>query len=93
MVWIISGDDITNLNGLNVVTSIEGNLNIWFTTLTNLTDLDNMTTIGGSLKIIGNDFLTSLSGLDNVTSIGGGLTIKSNNTLSTCEVQSICDYL
>ena len=139
----IEGDDITNLNGLNVLTAIEGDLMIFYTdyltrltgldnvtsigrdlrivgndTLTNLTDLDNVTSIGGALKIGFNDILTSLTGLENVTSIGGYIYIPNNDALtslkgldnidagtitdlilsdnpllSTCEVQSICDYL
>ena len=167
----IEGSDITNLNGLSVVTSIEAGLVIHETdSLKNLTGLDNLTSIGanliighysinnyklasltglenltsiggvlsiknnpalislsgldnvisigGGLAIYNNDFLTSLTGLNNVTSIGGwleidknnvltGLTglnninansitslyITVNNSLSMCEVQSVCDYL
>ncbi|MFH1121965.1 MAG: T9SS type A sorting domain-containing protein [Bacteroidota bacterium] len=145
-VWI-NGIDITNLNGLNLVTSIGNHL--WIegnNSLTNLTGLNNLTSIGGDL-IIYNSALTSLTGLENVTSIGGGLyigheyaggnpdlnnftglnnltsiggdlyigwnggltsltgldnvnagsianlTIIHNVSLSTCDVQSICDYL
>ncbi len=58
-----------------------------------------MNTINGSLKIglgssyYGNDLLTSLYGLENVSSIQGDLMIAYNNSLSTCGIQSICDYL
>ena len=73
---IISGDSITTLNRLNVVTSIGGNLNIHYNeTLTILTGLDNVTSIGGDLSIHDNDALTSLTGLDNVTFLGGSLEI------------------
>ena len=38
--------------------------------------------------------MTSLTGLDNVEASSiDDLTITYNNTLSTCEVQSVCDYL
>ncbi len=50
----IDGDDITNLNGLNVLTAIGGYL--WFkgnVVLTNFTGLDNVTSIGGYLTIKG----------------------------------------
>jgi len=67
----INGDDIINLDNLNVLTSI-----------------------GGYLKINFNDILTSLSGLDNIdTASIDELTIVYNNELSTCEIQSVCDYL
>lgn len=97
-----NNDALTNLTGLDNVTSIEGSLKIGATyhsyvgnpALTSLTGLDNLTFIGGSLFIYGNNALTSLTGLD---SIGANsvtdLTIINNDSLSTCEVQSICDYL
>ena len=120
----INGDDITNLNGLTVLTSIVGDLTIGSIlfgsnpVLTNLSGLNNLASIGGGLRIVHNDALTSLSGLDNLASIGGDLainnndvltslagldniaassiddlTIHSNASLSTCDVQSICNYL
>jgi len=80
----INGLDIANLNGLNVITSIGGYLNIGWTDGTSLIDLsglDSLTTIGGELLIWTNSDLTSLSGLDNLTTIGGKLKIGSNNML------------
>ena len=125
---VIRGSTITNLNGLNVVTSVGGDLDIRSTNaLENLTGLDNLTSIEGTLLIgdfnqncagNGNTALNSLSGLDNLLSIGGKLYILCNYeltslsgidnieagsisdlyicyniSLSTCEVQSVCDYL
>ncbi len=116
------GSNISNLEGLNVVTFIGGHLSIFNQDfLTSLTGLNNVMHIGGNLVILNNDlltsltgienlysiagslhiggsyggnpFLTSLTGLDNVTSIGGDLYIIDNNSLSTCEVESICNYL
>jgi len=76
---IISGNDITNLTGLNVLTSIRGNLAIGYNdVLMSLTGLDNVTSIGGNLAIAHNSALINLTGLDNVTSIGGNLTIEYN---------------
>ncbi len=72
----INGTDITNLNGLNVLTSIGGYLDIHFNNaLTSLSGLDNLSSIAGYLSIYGNDALISLNGLENLTSIGGDLTI------------------
>jgi hypothetical protein len=123
-----SGSDITNLNGLNVLTSIGGSLIIGGTNLVNLSGLDNLTSIGGDLQTYifysyppspaGNDSLASFTGLNNLTSIGGKLIISynvslttlsgldnisagsiidlqiwGNPLLSTCEVESICEYL
>ncbi len=53
----IAGDDITNLNGLNVLTSIGGDMEIGYMVM------------WWSCK--GNPFLISLAGLGNLTTIGG----------------------
>ncbi len=76
----IAGDDITNLNGLSVLTSIGGNLSTgnfdeWNPNLTSLSGLENVTSIGGDLGIFSNNILTNLVGLDNLVSIGGDLGI------------------
>ena len=53
-----------------------------------------MTSIGGSLGIRNNNALTSLTGLDNIDAASiYSLSIYENISLSTCEVQSICNYL
>ncbi|MCK4677214.1 MAG: T9SS type A sorting domain-containing protein [Bacteroidales bacterium] len=72
----IDGDDITNLNGLNVLTSIGGYLSIGDMyegnpSLTDLTGLDSLTTVCGPLNIKNNDSLVSLTGLENLTSVHG----------------------
>ena len=91
----ISGDDITNLNGLNVLTSIGGWLYVMENDfLTSLTGLDNLTSIGGWIRIEESASLTSLTGLDSIDA--GSITnlyICDNESLSACEVQSVCDYL
>ena len=82
---IIYGNDITNLNGLNVLTSIGGNFIIGNDNypyngnplLTILAGLDNLASIGGNLKIQCNPALTSLAGLENLTDIEGDLSIGS----------------
>jgi len=80
-VWI-EGNNITNLNGLNVLTAIWGNLRIDNNgNLTTLSGLDNIDSIGGDLLIRGNNTLTSLTGLDNLTSVGGSLRVESNFSL------------
>ena len=86
----ISGLDIENLNGLNVLNSFDGNLFIHETSLTSLDGLNNITSVGGSLWIgyedidiaIGNPLLQSLSGLENLNSVGGDLRISANPLLT-----------
>jgi len=89
------GTDINNLNGLSVITSIGGDLGIYYTdALTSLTALEGLTSIGGELSILANNVLINLTGLDNIdaTSISK-LWIYGNYSLSTCEVESVCGYI
>jgi hypothetical protein len=79
----IYGYNITNLNGLSILNSIGGNLNIECNeVLTSLTGLNNLTYIGGSLNITGNLLLISTEGLQNVSYIGGDLLVANNLSLA-----------
>ena len=92
--WISKTFALTSLTGLDNLTSIGGNLGISYNYgLTSLAGLEELNSIGGGINILDNNNMTSLSGLDNVTFIGERLWINYNNSLSTCEIQSICDYL
>lgn len=91
----INGDDITNLDGLNVITSVTGYVEISYNlNLTSISGLENVTFIGQDLFILGNYNLTTLWGLENIEADSlDNLYIYNNHSLSYCEVQSICDYL
>lgn len=91
----ISGQNINNLNGLNVINSTGGNLKILNNSfLLNLYGLDSILSIGGELKIEANPVLTSLSGLKNIEANSiTDLSIMNNVSLSDCKVTSICNYL
>jgi hypothetical protein len=86
---------LPSLTGLNSLNFIGGSLLItWIYALTSLTGLETLTSIGGDLDINNNWALTSLTGLENIYSGSiSNLKIYSNFLLSTCDVQSICDYL
>lgn len=92
-IW--GNDALTNLTRLDNVTSIGKSLSISGNdALTSLTGLDNVSSIGGYLNINDNDALTSLTGLGNIDAGSiSNLSIIFNISLSSCEVQSICDYL
>ena len=80
----ITGNDITNLNGLIVLTSIGSDLNIDNSNaLTSLTGLDNMTSIGTNFYIYSNEALTNLTGVQDLISIGGILLIGNNFALNS----------
>jgi hypothetical protein len=102
-VSIFGNGSLESLTGLEGLTSIGGCLEIgfpyyfWFgfnDALTSLTGLEGLTSIGDYLQISANDTLTSLTGIDNIDAASiSGLSIRYNESLSTCEVQSVCDYL
>ena len=78
----ISGANITNLNGLNGLTSIGGNLRICNdSVLPNLSGLGSLTSIAYNLFVGYNPVLTSLTGLNNVNHIGGALQFWYNHSL------------
>jgi len=79
----VNGDDITNLEGLDQVNFIGGNMEIRYNdALSNLSGLDSLITLMGGLWIDHNNALTSLTGLEGLTSIGEFLWIGMNNTLT-----------
>jgi hypothetical protein len=77
------GSSITNLNALDILTSVGGDLWIYWNAMTSLTGLDNLSSIGGDFGIWDNDALTSLAELDNLSSIGGILRIAENYSLTS----------
>ncbi|MBE0662663.1 MAG: T9SS type A sorting domain-containing protein [Bacteroidales bacterium] len=80
---LIEGNNITNLNGLNALHSITGNLTIMYNpNLSNLAGLNNLETIGGYLYIIDNPSLSSLTGLEGLVSTGAWVQIMHNNLLT-----------
>jgi hypothetical protein len=95
MVHINENESLVSLLGLNNLNSIGDELFIWNNyTLENINSLENLTSIEGGLSIAGNSLLTSLTGLDNIEPASiSGIDIFQNSSLSSCDVQSICNYL
>lgn len=82
----INGEDITSLIGLNVITAIEGKLEIVYNDLLNsLSGLDNLFSVGAGISIEGNSGLTSLASLGNLYSVSGtwGFGIHDNDALTS----------
>lgn len=77
----ISSGDITNLQALSGLTSIE-NLTIQFNSqLSNLSGLENLQQIPGNFVLNVNDGLETLDGLQNLDSIGGDFYMNNNHDL------------
>jgi len=89
----IIGTDLTNLNGLENLTSV-GELGIGRNSmLTDLSALTNLTNVWG-LSIFSNDILNDLYGLQYIDpNTIGVLFIAGNVSLSACSTWNICHYL
>jgi hypothetical protein len=62
--------------------------------LQNLSPLESLTYLGGGISIGRNNSLSSLAGLDNINAgTVTDLIIGDNQSLSSCEVKSVCNYL
>lgn len=80
------GADVTNLNGLSQLESIQGNLSFTLNpALANLSGLENLTNIGGNCSFFQNHYLTSTAALENLTSIGGYLQVFDNDSIVNLE--------
>ncbi len=76
--YIYENPLLTNLNGLENLTSITGDLNVGG--ITTLNGLDNLTSVGAGVSLINHSGITDLSDLTSLTSIGG---LHLNNTVLT----------
>ncbi|HEY9114613.1 MAG TPA: hypothetical protein VIN10_07920, partial [Bacteroidales bacterium] len=80
---IISGEDITDLNGLINLQSIGGNLIVSGNySLPNLIGLGNLDSIGGFLQVSENFSLANLTGLGNLIFLNGNLEAINNYSLN-----------
>ena len=92
-------DSLTSFSGLDSLTSIGEDFIIggvsWDPNeITSLEVFENLTTIGGMLKIHYCNSLTSLEGLENIDPESiNELKVHDNLSLASCEIQSICSYL
>jgi len=81
---VISGSDITNLDSLITLKSIDGDLEIHTNeALESLSGLDSLGSINGNFKVYLNDALTDFTGLENLSAIDGHLVIAYNPLLNS----------
>lgn len=93
--YIYENNMLYNLLGLENLTSLGDFLFITNNnSLTNLSHLNNVDSIGDFLAIVNNMELVNISGLENIAaSTIAKLQITDNPELSSCEINSVCDYL
>lgn len=79
---ILNGEDITNLNGLSNVQTIDGNLEIQNNSLlVDFSGLENLETIGEIFIIKNNSSLVHVTGVENLSHIGEELLVWANQGL------------
>ncbi len=89
-----SQEDINDFVAYSDCTELAGDVIISGYDITDLSGLSRVTSIGGELNVNLNPYLAGLSGLDNISAGSiANLSIYNNYSLSSCEVQSVCDYL
>jgi hypothetical protein len=93
--FIAQNSSLTSLSGVPSLSNIGWGFEITANdALINLSGLEGLTSIGGSIRIDENYALTSLTGLDNIVASSiSSLYIYDNIALSSCDAQSICDFL
>lgn len=93
--YIFFNIELHSLSGFEKLTSIGDGIHIGQSpALTSLEGLEKVTSIGGGIWVFKNPVLKSLSGLDNIeASTIASVYIVDNDTLNTCDVKSLCDYL
>ena len=91
---VITGTDLSSLEGLNNLTSIGASLVIENNAdLESLAGLANLASIGGSLVIKGNAKLTDLNGLDSLSSVGDALKIAGDLEVFANSIQALATQL
>lgn len=78
---IFYNQNISTLNGLHNLTEVGGKLNIVKNSITSLTGLEKLVTVGTDLIINDNDSLINLVGLDKISLIGDEMFIFENDNL------------
>lgn len=82
----MNSSNITNVEGLDVLTSIGGFLDIRLNNdLESLAGLSNINSVGGLVSVYNNDALTDLTGLNQITSVNDALYIIYNDALTSIE--------
>ncbi len=96
---IIQGADIVNLQPLQKIKSIAGNLVIRSNSLLeNLNGLENISNLRGYISIVGNAKLKNIVALNHINVAGietteKGIEVRNNPLLRVCSLPNVCNYL
>jgi hypothetical protein len=95
---IVVGTHLTNLDGLERLAAIDGDLLLAYNyQLADLDGLCSLTTVGGEMRVEEHEELSNLDGLASLTSIGGDLRFWFNYVLEDmtglCGLESLGEFL
>lgn len=86
----IQSSEVYNLDSLYQITSIGGNLTLYFCTeILDISGLENLNYVGGNLRIDYANSLTSLTGLESIDSIGGFLSLVNTSLTDISALENI----
>lgn len=88
----IGGNGVESLAALGALARVEGDLSLEASALSSLDGLEQLTYIGGSLRLTGNGALTSLQALGALRSVGA-IVITDNSALPSCEAEWLVDNI
>ncbi|MFK7749766.1 MAG: hypothetical protein AB8B65_15325, partial [Kordia sp.] len=77
----VSGNNISNISGLNFITSVDGNFKIKSTTHATNIDFSNLVNVTGNLEFEENSAVEVITGFTNLTEVGGALSFRTNSSL------------
>jgi hypothetical protein len=80
---------VNALPGLGALTTVNGDLTLATTSLTDVDDLAGLRQVHGDLVVAGNSVLTDLSGLSGIEVIDGTLSIQSNPALPQANIDAL----
>ena len=79
----VDSTPVTNLNGFEQITTIDGSLNLTGNLqLADMSGLNNLTTIGNNLSIVNHPVLSDLTGFSGLTTVNGDMNFSNNNGLT-----------
>ena len=87
----ITGTDITNLNALSVLESVQGNFQVEATDLSNFDGLENLTSISGLVSVQNNSLLENMSGLSSLSGSIETFFVVGNPLLNSLGIENVSE--
>ena len=78
---ILGNDNLTDIDGLNNLAHISAFLAIYGTSLKNISGLNSLSSLGGSVEIGNNNSLINIDGLNNLSSMEISFRLENNDSL------------